>query len=254
MANPCVALTSTLVASLTILFLTLIFFQSKSYHFARHKRSLDESRNQFFLHNRLHKVFWTKREKLGKRIVKNDENDNLFIAVKTSQKFHHDRLDVILKTWFKLAQKETWFFSDSLDRDILVRTNGHLVNTKCSSSHNRSALNCKMGIELKTFLKSNKRWFCHFDDDNYVNIPQLRKLLQKYDNTNEWYLGKTSVQTPLEVMERPMETNQSPENLRRKKLLFGLRPGAPGFVSVVPWLKKCRLFLRTGHLRQPEKV
>ena len=34
------------------------------------------------------------------------------------------------------------------------------------------------------------RWFCHFDDDTYVNIPVLVKTLQQYNPERErLYLG-----------------------------------------------------------------
>ena len=34
------------------------------------------------------------------------------------------------------------------------------------------------------------RWFCHFDDDSYVNIPVLVKTLQQYNPESErLYLG-----------------------------------------------------------------
>ncbi len=46
------------------------------------------------------------------------------------------------------------------------------------------------------------RWFCHFDDDNYVNVPQLVRMLQKYDWTDDWYLGKPSIKAPLEILDR----------------------------------------------------
>lgn len=31
---------------------------------------------------------------------------DVFISIKTSEKFHRDRLEIILKTWYKLAEKE----------------------------------------------------------------------------------------------------------------------------------------------------
>ena len=38
------------------------------------------------------------------------------------------------------------------------------------------------------------RWFCHFDDDIYVNVPALVAILGKYNPTEErWYLGRWSV-------------------------------------------------------------
>ena len=38
------------------------------------------------------------------------------------------------------------------------------------------------------------RWFCHFDDDIYVNMAALVATLGKYNPTEEqWYLGRWSV-------------------------------------------------------------
>ena len=34
------------------------------------------------------------------------------------------------------------------------------------------------------------QWFCHFDDDIYVNILQLSRLLKKYDSRKPYYVGK----------------------------------------------------------------
>ena len=34
------------------------------------------------------------------------------------------------------------------------------------------------------------QWFCHFDDDVYVNVKQLSNLLQKYDYNKPYYIGR----------------------------------------------------------------
>ena len=49
------------------------------------------------------------------------QND-LFISVKTSQKFHEKRLSLVLKTWFQLARDQTWFFTDQHDPEIEEQT------------------------------------------------------------------------------------------------------------------------------------
>lgn len=36
------------------------------------------------------------------------------------------------------------------------------------------------------------------DDDTYVNVPALVELLQVYNHTHDWYLGKPSLNHPLE--------------------------------------------------------
>lgn len=46
------------------------------------------------------------------------------------------------------------------------------------------------------------RWFCHFDDDNYVNVPRLVRFLGDYNPREDWYLGKPSIQAPLEIVNK----------------------------------------------------
>lgn len=46
------------------------------------------------------------------------------------------------------------------------------------------------------------RWLCHFDDDNYVNVPRLVKFLADYSPREDWYLGKPSIQAPLEIVNK----------------------------------------------------
>lgn len=43
------------------------------------------------------------------------------------------------------------------------------------------------------------RWFCHVDDDNYVNVPALDELLKMYNPIGDWYLGRTSTPKPLRI-------------------------------------------------------
>ncbi|XP_003748205.1 fringe glycosyltransferase [Galendromus occidentalis] len=146
--------------------------------------------------------------------------EDLFISVKTTKKFHRSRLDVILQTWFKLARDQTYFFTDEDDEEFSSKTYNHLINTGCPSSHNRRALCCKMGAEFDFYLQSRKKWWCHFDDDNYVNVPQLLRHLQEYDYRKDWYLGKTSIKDPLETRTR----GEHPENVA-----FWFGTGGAGF-------------------------
>jgi hypothetical protein len=49
------------------------------------------------------------------------------------------------------------------------------------------------------------RWFCHFDDDNYVNVPRLLKVLDNYNPREDWYLGKPSIPAPLEIVRQDLQ-------------------------------------------------
>ncbi|KFM56565.1 Fringe glycosyltransferase, partial [Stegodyphus mimosarum] len=77
-----------------------------------------------------------------------------------------------------------------------------------------------MSVEFDTFLDSAKKWFCHFDDDNYVNVPRLLKLLQAYNPQEDWYLGKPSIRSPLEIVSR---------DDKQKNISFWFATGGAGF-------------------------
>ncbi|KAH8395231.1 hypothetical protein KR222_003176 [Zaprionus bogoriensis] len=151
------------------------------------------------------------------------ELDDIFISVKTTKNYHDTRLALIIKTWFQLARDQTWFFTDTDDHYYQEKTKGHLINTKCSQGHFRKALCCKMSAELDIFLESGKKWFCHFDDDNYVNVPRLVKLLDEYSPSVDWYLGKPSISSPLEIH---LDSKNTTTN---KKITFWFATGGAGF-------------------------
>ncbi|CAB3219935.1 unnamed protein product [Arctia plantaginis] len=125
--------------------------------------------------------------------------DDIFISVKTSKNLATTRLPIILETWFQLAKEQTWFFTDEDNMELQKQTNGHMINTNCTSQHNRDGLNCKMELEYRYYMKSGKKWFCHFDDDDYVNIPRLVAVLQEYNHKQDWYLGKRSSFSPMKL-------------------------------------------------------
>ncbi|XP_055909684.1 fringe glycosyltransferase [Eupeodes corollae] len=153
------------------------------------------------------------------------ELDDIFISVKTTKNYHDTRLALIIKTWFQLARDQTWFFTDTDDAYYQEKTKGHLINTNCSIGHFRKALCCKMSAELDVFLESGKKWFCHFDDDNYVNVPRLVRLLDEYSPSVDWYLGKPSISSPLEI-HLDNKNSSLPTN---KKITFWFATGGAGF-------------------------
>lgn len=51
------------------------------------------------------------------------------------------------------------------------------------------------------FFPSPLSWFCHLDDDNYLNPWALLKLLSSYSATWDVYLGKPSLNRPIRASE-----------------------------------------------------
>lgn len=62
----------------------------------------------------------------------------------------------------------------------------------------------------------SNRWFCHFDDDNYVNVPRLVSILQTYNHQEDWYLGRTSIYEPVKIYKKPTsKVNSNKHNLKK---------------------------------------
>ena len=57
-------------------------------------------------------------------------------------------------------------------------------------------------VDIYLSLKFLFRWFCHFDDDQYVNVPVLVRKLAEFPADRPWYLGKPSIDKPLEILDR----------------------------------------------------
>ncbi|KAI4878478.1 hypothetical protein NFI96_018337 [Prochilodus magdalenae] len=129
------------------------------------------------------------------------ELKDVFIAVKTTRKYHKSRLQLLFQTWVSEAKEQTFVFTDGEDAE-LKRAGGNIINTNCSAAHTRQALCCKMSVEYDKFIESQKKWFCHMDDDNYVILPSLLQLLSSYSHTQDVYLGRPSLDHPIETAER----------------------------------------------------
>ena len=95
------------------------------------------------------------------------------------------------------------------------------------------------------------RWFCHFDDDNYVNVPALVKKLAHFDHNSEWYLGKPSISEPMEVTTKT----------DKKKVSFWFATGGAGFCLSRPLVQRMAPLVENGgfvatgeNIRLPDDV
>ncbi|KAM5273872.1 beta-1,3-N-acetylglucosaminyltransferase radical fringe [Ctenodactylus gundi] len=128
--------------------------------------------------------------------------DDLFIAVKTTRKNHAARVALLLRTWISRARAQTFIFTDGDDPELQRLSGGRLINTNCSAVRTRQALCCKMSVEYDKFIESGRKWFCHVDDDNYVNPAGLLRLLSTFSPIQDVYLGRPSLDHPIEATER----------------------------------------------------
>ncbi|XP_061455750.1 beta-1,3-N-acetylglucosaminyltransferase lunatic fringe [Rhineura floridana] len=176
---------------------------------------------------------------------------DVFIAVKTTKKFHKPRMELLLDTWISRNKDMTFIFTDGEDEELKKKT-GNVINTNCSAAHSRQALSCKMAVEYDKFIESGRKWFCHMDDDNYVNVRMLIKLLSSYAHTQDIYIGKPSLDRPIQATERISEN-------KMHTVHFWFATGGAGFcisrglaLKMSPWASGGHFMSTAEKIRLPD--
>jgi hypothetical protein len=54
-------------------------------------------------------------------------------------------------------------------------------------------LTCKVQHGIQLAAETGAKWFCHVDDDTFVNFEKLEKLLGSFDSSKMIYVGKQSI-------------------------------------------------------------
>ena len=117
------------------------------------------------------------------------------LSVKTTESLHDDRLSLLARTWFQTVPKDNLYVVTDVWNSSTSFEGFKLYSTTCPKGHGRNALSCKSGVEYDLYYSAvdkgvTYKWFCHFDDDIYVNAVALQKLLSSYNNSGYWYLGR----------------------------------------------------------------
>ncbi|XP_061433110.1 beta-1,3-N-acetylglucosaminyltransferase manic fringe-like isoform X2 [Lethenteron reissneri] len=171
----------------------------------------------------------------------------IFLAVKTTRRFHEERLALLLRTWVSRARAQTHIFTDEVDEKLLAAAGPQLIATNCSSIHSRHALSCKMAVELDTYLVSGKTWFCHVDDDNYVNVGALARALGAFPSSGEVYVGRPSLDHPIRAVERVGNVS--------RPVTFWFATGGAGFCLSRPLVLRMRPWASDGEfVRTSERI
>ncbi|XP_072528159.1 beta-1,3-N-acetylglucosaminyltransferase manic fringe isoform X2 [Salminus brasiliensis] len=176
---------------------------------------------------------------------------DIFIAVKTTGRFHSNRLALLLDTWISKTKKHTYIFTDTPDQEISSR-GFNIIATSCSPEHSHQALSCKMAAEYDHFMASDKEWLCHVDDDNYVNPMPLLDLLTTFPPDSDIYIGKPS-------LDRPMRAQELLEGNRTREVSFWFATGGAGFCinrrlaeRMTPWASGPRFEQTSAVIRLPD--
>ncbi|XP_074839975.1 beta-1,3-N-acetylglucosaminyltransferase manic fringe [Carettochelys insculpta] len=189
---------------------------------------------------------------VGSSIRRGLELGEVFIAVKTTRRFHQTRLELLLDTWISKTNEQTYIFTDEEDEALQKRMGDHVIFTNCSSEHSHPALSCKMAAEFDAFLASGLSWFCHVDDDNYLNPQALLKLLSSYSPAQEVYIGKPS-------LNRPIQASETMPNNRTRSVRFWFATGGAGFcisrslaTKMAPWASGSHFLHTSERIRLPD--
>ncbi|CAM9711779.1 unnamed protein product [Bubo scandiacus] len=181
------------------------------------------------------------------------ELKDIFIAVKTTRKYHRSRLDLLLQTWISQARGQTFIFTDWEDRELRLKAGDHMINTNCSAVHTRQALCCKMSVEYDKFLESGQKWFCHVDDDNYVNPRTLLRLLSAFSHSQDVYVGRPSLDHPIEAADH-VQSDGSKTTVK-----FWFATGGAGFcisrglaLKMSPWASLGNFISTAERVRLPD--
>ncbi|XP_025939928.1 beta-1,3-N-acetylglucosaminyltransferase radical fringe, partial [Apteryx rowi] len=180
------------------------------------------------------------------------ELKDIFIAVKTTRKYHRSRLDLLFQTWISRAKGQTFIFTDWEDRELRLKAGDHMINTNCSAVHTRQALCCKMSVEYDKFLESGQKWFCHVDDDNYVNPRTLLRLLSAFSHSQDVYVGRPSLDHPIEAADHVQSDGST-------TVKFWFATGGAGFcisrglaLKMSPWASLGNFISTAERVRLPD--
>uniref|UniRef100_A0A8C5ZL89 MFNG O-fucosylpeptide 3-beta-N-acetylglucosaminyltransferase n=2 Tax=Marmota marmota marmota TaxID=9994 RepID=A0A8C5ZL89_MARMA len=109
-----------------------------------------------------------------------------------------------------------------------------------------------MAAEFDAFLASGLRWFCHVDDDNYVNPWALLRLLRAFPAALDVYVGRPSLNRPIRASE------PQPRN-RTRLVQFWFATGGAGFcinrklaLRMVPWASGSHFVDTSALIRLPD--
>ncbi|KAG9337361.1 hypothetical protein JZ751_028781 [Albula glossodonta] len=176
---------------------------------------------------------------------------DIFIAVKTTGRFHATRLALLLQTWISKTKDHTYIFTDAEDEDDALK-GFNIIVTSCSPEHSHQGLSCKMSAEYDHFMASNKKWFCHVDDDNYVNPAALLSLLSAFPLNSDIYVGKPS-------LDHPIRAHELLENNKTREVEFWFATGGAGFClsrrlaeKMEPWASGSRFEQTSAVIRLPD--
>ena len=107
--------------------------------------------------------------------------ESVHFSVKTTESLHDDRLSLLARTWFQTVPKGNLYVVTDVWNSSTSFKGFKLYSTTCPKGHGLKGLSCKSGVEYDLYYSAvdkgaTYKWFCHFDDDIYVNAAALQSF------------------------------------------------------------------------------
>ncbi|KAL3078762.1 hypothetical protein niasHS_014544 [Heterodera schachtii] len=176
---------------------------------------------------------------------------SILITVKTTRANHRSRVEDALATWASMAGRkgtektQILFVSDANSPSPLIQS------TKCPPGHTNAALCCKMAAEIRIALQRSPDFWCHFDDDSFVLLANLRAFLRQFrPHLDDLYLGRPSTSAPV-VLPQLDDRPQLFAHFRHRKRPFWFGTGGAGICLSALTLRRLRRFIVMGETHQP---
>ncbi|XP_019851579.1 PREDICTED: beta-1,3-N-acetylglucosaminyltransferase lunatic fringe-like [Amphimedon queenslandica] len=157
--------------------------------------------------------------------------NNIMIAIRTTKKFHQKRLPYLYDTWLnKVNGSNVFLVTDAEDEEYQERSKQlgihYVVSSLCGESllwpiPSRWYLCCRTGEALTLMYKPQNiqyDWFCYLDDDIYLIMENLIKLIAKFPKDELSYIGRPG--TPWEKPHKVSEKQTLINNSTRKHYHF----------------------------------
>eukprot|EP00731_Ephydatia_muelleri_P008719 Em0004g1057a len=126
---------------------------------------------------------------------------DIYISVLTMPRNHPTRFATHLFTWMQTVNPDqVRIITEASDDEFIngaKKMGYHVVPSGCHDigDHNALVMCCKSGRQFEEYYRARRagekyKWYCHADDDIYVNIVGLTKMLQSYNPKDKVYLGQ----------------------------------------------------------------
>ncbi|XP_011406594.2 PREDICTED: beta-1,3-N-acetylglucosaminyltransferase lunatic fringe-like [Amphimedon queenslandica] len=173
------------------------------------------------------------------------ERNDVYFSIKSTEKYHESRLHLLALTWFQTVHPHNLHIvTDTEDTTTeLLRDFGYTVHIAgCPKGHTHQPMACKCGVEFEQFYiakenGSHYNWYCHLDDDMYLNVLALFELLDTLNPLDSHYLGQRSINRRIDIREDFKRKN----NILRDSYYFAT--GAIYCIST-PLMEQLEYYLR----------